>query len=72
VLDGQIGETVKEIDLRICMIVTDNGIPVQTSGREPNLMIASGKCNLKSGIKDEDQAPGRNPVVQAMQKALSG
>jgi hypothetical protein len=39
---------------------------------EPNLnpVIATGICNLKSGTKDEDQAPGKNPVVQAMQEAF--
>lgn len=55
------------------MLVVNSGTPVRISGKEPNpnLVKVSGICNLKSGTKDEDQAPGKNPVVQAMQKALS-
>lgn len=54
------------------MLVTENGTLVPTFEMEPNLnpVIATGICNLKLGTKDEDQAPGKNPVVQAMQEAF--
>lgn len=68
-IDGQTKDTGEEIDPQIRMLVTVNGIPVQISGRvlSPNRVTASGILDLNSDTKDEDQAPGRNPVVQAIQ-----
>lgn len=73
VIDGQTADVGEEIDPRIRMLATENGIPVQTFGRELGLnrVTASWICNLNSDIKDEDQAPGKNPVVQAMLGSLS-